>query len=945
MDRIELAAQLTALAREEQVALLTHHASLVDRRLAYALKTLFDSTESGDPARASAAASALATMVNLVDDPEVHALAVWTAGMAAMMEGRMEFAIAHLNDAETRYLHQDQPAMAAATQVSKLYALAVLGRYDEALTAGLQARTVFVANGDVLACGKIEQNLGNIYFRREQYHEAAALYSSARERFVAVQDQKQLVQIDNCLATTLTAQHRFLEAAELLQQALLRAEAAGFTVTQAEIECNLGCLWLSQGRFDRALRYLESSRRRYLTLGASHDSAIAEQELADAYLEMNLAEEAATMYARVVPLFDELGMRAEQARALAYHGRASLMLGRHNEARTLLHVARTLYVAEGNTIGEAMVRLSEAQILLVEGDAAAAEAAAMQAEVPLADAGATGRVMMARWLRAEAARVQGKAQQAATLLATMPQEAERQRIPQVAYRCQTSLGLLALAQGNTSDAARAFRQAVAVIEDMRAPLPGDDFRTAFLADKLKPYTELVRLCLQEGSAHSILEAFDYAERAKSRALVDMLSDALPMRGHPRDAFEAELVQRLIDQRAELNALYHQLDRFGEGESSRGRGFIIPLEKTVREHEATLLELERQLRQSAGGSEVQIDPVAIADLQRALGSDTTLVEYFSLDGEVLAFVVTDTRVEVIRDLADEAQVAAALEQLRFQLDAFQYGTSALSTFLPQLTERTRRTLADLYELLFRPVLPHVNTQRLVVVAYQMLHYVPFHALHDGRSYVIEHYELCYAPSAGTLLHCLNAPRSVFQQAVLLGIADEQMPGVQREVAALAPLFPNSIVLLNDQATVEALREHASTADVLHLACHGQFRPDNPLFSALRLGNGWFTVYDAYTLDLHCDIVALSACETGMNTVAPGDELIGLARGFFAAGARALLVSLWTADDAATAQVMNVFYTRLVAGDTPAAALRHAQRVLLAELEHPFFWAPFVLLGRW
>ncbi|CAA9302342.1 MAG: hypothetical protein AVDCRST_MAG93-4693, partial [uncultured Chloroflexia bacterium] len=213
------------------------------------------------------------------------------------------------------------------------------------------------------------------------------------------------------------------------------------------------------------------------------------------------------------------------------------------------------------------------------------------------------------------------------------------------------------------------------------------------------------------------------------------------------------------------------------------------------------------------------------------------------------------------------------------------------------------------------------------------------------YVIENYELCYAPSAGTLLHCLAAPHSSLQQVVLLGVADAQMPEVQGEVNTLASLSPNSLVLLDDQATIEALREHGPTADVLHLACHGQFRPDNPLFSALRLANGWFTVYDAYELDLHCDVVSLSACETGMNMVVPGDELIGLARGFFAAGARSLLVSLWTADDAATAQLMGLFYTRLFAGDTPAAALRHAQRVLLVELEHPFFWAPFVLLGRW
>ncbi|HEV2765888.1 MAG TPA: CHAT domain-containing protein, partial [Pyrinomonadaceae bacterium] len=169
--------------------------------------------------------------------------------------------------------------------------------------------------------------------------------------------------------------------------------------------------------------------------------------------------------------------------------------------------------------------------------------------------------------------------------------------------------------------------------------------------------------------------------------------------------------------------------------------------------------------------------------------------------------------------------------------------------------------------------------------------------------------------------------------------------REEVRALAPLFPASVALLDEQATAAAVRLHAPEADVLHLACHGRFRPDNPLFSSLRLADGWLTVREAAALELRCGLVALSACETGVSAVAPGDELIGLARGFFAAGAPSLVLSLWTVDDAATADLMTDFYTRLRGGDGPAAALRHAQLHLLKRQPHPFFWSPFVLLGRW
>jgi CHAT domain-containing protein len=109
-----------------------------------------------------------------------------------------------------------------------------------------------------------------------------------------------------------------------------------------------------------------------------------------------------------------------------------------------------------------------------------------------------------------------------------------------------------------------------------------------------------------------------------------------------------------------------------------------------------------------------------------------------------------------------------------------------------------------------------------------------------------------------------------------------------------------------------------------------------------------VREACALNLRCRLVTLSACETGVNAIAPGDELIGLARGFFAAGAPSLVVSLWTVDDEAAARLMRLFYARLLAGDLPGAALRAAQRELLAgngDDAHPFFWAPFVLMGRW
>jgi len=179
---------------------------------------------------------------------------------------------------------------------------------------------------------------------------------------------------------------------------------------------------------------------------------------------------------------------------------------------------------------------------------------------------------------------------------------------------------------------------------------------------------------------------------------------------------------------------------------------------------------------------------------------------------------------------------------------------------------------------------------------------------------------------------------------MGVADEQIPRVHDELEALAKEFIEARQFVDQAATVNVLRQNSTDVDVLHLACHAQFRSDNPLFSSLRLGEGWLTVRDTYSLKLNCGLVTLSACETGINAVAPGDELIGLARGFFSAGSPTVLLSLWTVDDEATAELMSEFYSQLKTTNSPAASLRAAQIKLLKQRPHPFFWSPFVIVGR-
>ncbi|HWE62868.1 MAG TPA: CHAT domain-containing tetratricopeptide repeat protein [Chloroflexota bacterium] len=946
MTHRELAEQLATADAAAQAALLAQHRALAGVALGYALKTLYLELVAGYPQRAAGCATALQALAATIEDAEVRALAAWTTGLALLqIEGRLEQAVERIDAAATAFLALGQPIAAASTQVARVSALALLGRYEEAIACALQARAVFLAQGELAAAGRIEQNLGNIFARRDQYSEAERYFREAQQRFIALGDMRQLAQVENCLATALSSQHRFREAIPLFEQGLARAQAAGLEITQAEIECNLGCLAQFQGRYDRALHYLERSRRRYAALSLTHGVARLEGDLADTYLELNLAPEAVELYTRVIPVFASLGMRAEQAAVLTHHARACLVLGQVDSAQALLAEARTLYAAEGNEAGEATVAVVQALLHHVAGDYHAVLAAASAAEPALAAAGIWRRLLLARWLHADASRALDQGEAAQDMLQTILQDAQAQDVPQVAQRAATSLGLLCSSRGDSATAEAHFSYAITLIEDMRAPLPADEFRTAYMADKLAPYAEMVRLCLAGDHGDRVVEALTYVERARSRALMEMLRGVVPLRRPPRDAAEAALLARLDTVREDLNWFYSQINRPLDADAARVGGVMGALHEAIREREAQVRELTRQIEQYGTDPLPQVAPSDVQRLQQGLGEDTALVEYYSLDGALLAFVLTDRDLSVHRNLLDEPTVERALGQLRFQLDTLRYGEQAMHAHLPQLLRRAQYYLGILYDALVRPLEAALGARRLVIVPHRALHYLPFQALYDGSHYLIERREVCYAPSAAVLQHCLARPRRPLGRALLLGVPDERAPLVRDEVAALAPLFVDSVALLGDQATLAALRAHTATADVVHLACHGQFRPDNPLFSAVRLADGWLTVRDAYSLELRCELVTLSACETGMSSVTPGDELLGLARGFLSAGAPSLLVSLWTADDAATASLMQRFYVRLLAGASPAAALRAAQCEVLRTMPHPYYWAPFILIGRW
>ena len=171
----------------------------------------------------------------------------------------------------------------------------------------------------------------------------------------------------------------------------------------------------------------------------------------------------------------------------------------------------------------------------------------------------------------------------------------------------------------------------------------------------------------------------------------------------------------------------------------------------------------------------------------------------------------------------------------------------------------------------------------------------------------------------------------------------MPFVRDEVDAVAKVIPEPRVLWGSEATEQALNKYGPTSRFIHIASHGCFRQDSPMFSSIRLADSYLSLYDLYRTNLPVDLLTLSGCVTGLDFVDEGDELICLTRGLLYAGARSLLLSLWDVDDRSTSELMLEFYRELTVQPRKADALRKAMLRLRERYRHPYYWAPFKLIG--
>ena len=322
----------------------------------------------------------------------------------------------------------------------------------------------------------------------------------------------------------------------------------------------------------------------------------------------------------------------------------------------------------------------------------------------------------------------------------------------------------------------------------------------------------------------------------------------------------------------------------------------------------------------------------------------LLEYYQARGEIFVCLLTRKRLD-IRRLTPASRVRNLLRLLQFQLSKFRLGTDYTQTFAKSLREVTEAHLGELYAELIAPIRSQLDVQHLIIVPHDFLHYLPFHALRDGNHYLADDFTISYAPSASVFSLCQAKGANPKDQSLVFGVPDPLTPYIAEEAQAVADTLPNPKLFMGTEANEENLRRHGAESRFVHIATHGLFRQDNPMFSAIQLGDSQLSLFDLYHLELSAELVTLSGCGTGLNVVVGGDELLGLVRGLLYAGAEAVLVTLWDVNDKSTAEFMKVFYELLQTTPNKASALQGAMQRLRESYPHPYYWAPFVLIGKY
>lgn len=780
-------------------------------------------------------------------------------------------------------------------------------------------------------------------------------------------------------------------AEELFSQALALAREAGQGQDEAAALNNLALVDETIGETHRAIRRYRQALRLRTEHGLDQERVLTLRNLGDAYGLLDHHAEALALLHEALALAQQSQASDREAGILASIGWIHFQRGEPHEAVVWLEQARALWVRQGHRNGEAAVldRLGSAR--RQDGDFPGALAAFRQS---LAISRATGNARDAAVTEANIGCLYqqwGRADAALAVLASVRKQFHHGDDPKASAHVEYCLARSRYERGELALALDHVERALDIVDELysTARQGGNRYLPISLwQDYADLHFELLMRRWEEThDPRDLAHAFAAGDLARARNLFELV---LESRVGVRSTADETLLARERAIQQQLNSVARTWRTLREGAPNPER--LIALERELGELSLQLEEARAAIRAADPRYAELTNPhaVPLSDLQQMLGSRTVLLSYH-LGNERSHLLVVSPSAVSSWPLAPKATLEAHALAL--------YHAVRQRQTLAQL-ELSARSLAEL--LLPSAALPE-GTEKLLVIAQGLLHYVPFAVLPSPLTVdagtesrlLVDDFELSYLPSAAVLkaLRERDAGRRpvpqrlvAFADAVFsanddrLGQEDTttheatvrgpielarlpegplpRLPHTRAEALAIDRLTTsggNRLFLDFAASKANVLAAPLARFAIVHFATHALIDERFPELSGLALTrfdengqaiDGDLHLHEIYRLRLAADLVVLSGCQTALGRNVRGEGLLGLTHGFLYAGSSRALVSLWSVDDRATAAFMAELYRGLEERrEAPVAALRSAQRWMRLQegWNAPYFWAPFILQG--
>ena len=450
-------------------------------------------------------------------------------------------------------LDQSDPALATRTRNGYVFALSHTGKYEQALTVAAAAEHWLKEHHDEVGFARLCTNVADLYARQDEHAEAYRYHQMALEVFERIGDQQAIAQLALNLGMDLTFLDRFEESDEWLEKSEQLSENLGLHDLSAQAAYNRAYLHYLRGRYSEALQGFSRLRSFFERSGSKRHYALCDLDEAEIYVQLNLARDAATLARRAMEQFKAMGFQYEQVKAQAYLGTALIQLGRSDEALEAFQAAQQGFEIEGNQYRVGLLDLYRAEVLISLKRLWEARRLAASAKDRFVKIGIPSKSILSLVVLGRISLELKDIESAEACVREIVELTRDTTLPLLRFPYFVLRGDIAERKQQWQEAEACYESAAQDLEVHQARLHHDDLRVTFFNGRNRAYEELVWLKLKAGDGlDAISEAYAWSERAKSRGLIELLSQHLsgvqPQTKHP-------LLSKIGRLREELNVLY------------------------------------------------------------------------------------------------------------------------------------------------------------------------------------------------------------------------------------------------------------------------------------------------------------------------------------------------------------------------------------------------------